>query len=76
MPNDAIVLKVNAMANFENGNILEAIQLYTKSININPNDFESLSCIGLSYANIGDLKNAIKFYTKSIVINPKATVFK
>ena len=73
IPNDAIVLKVNAMANFEKGNILEAIQLYTKSININPNDFESLSCIGLSYANIGDIKNAIKFYTKSIIINPKST---
>ena len=68
IPDDPIVLKVNAMANYEKGNTLEAIQLYTKSININPNDYEALGNICLLYSNIGYIKNAIKLQILSLAI--------
>jgi len=72
--NNAIVLKVAAMVDYEIGNIQNSINLYKLSIDINPYDHETVGNMGLAYAKIGETKKAIELYNKGISLNPKGYV--
>ena len=49
----------------------QAIQDFTKAIEINPQFFGAYNNLGIAYSGIKQFDQAIKVYTKSIEINPQ-----
>lgn len=54
----------------KNKNYEKAIEFYLKSLNLNPNDSQTLHNIGLTYYRLGQLENAIKYLSTNLKINP------
>ncbi|MCU7858980.1 MAG: tetratricopeptide repeat protein [Candidatus Thiodiazotropha sp. (ex Lucinoma kastoroae)] len=53
------------------GEFKEAINLYDKAINVNPNDAYIYFNRGAAKLNLGDFDGAIADFTKTIELNPK-----
>lgn len=56
---------------FENRNFNEAIQYYTRALELKPNFFEAYENCGESYDALGNFKEAIENYTKAIELKPE-----
>jgi len=61
---------------FWNSNLKEAILLYNKAIEINPNYPYSHYFMGYIYVNYGDLEKALAFIDKAISLDPLNEMFK
>lgn len=58
----------------QDGNHEQAIEDFTKSIELNPNDSITLNNRGNIYLSIGELVKAIKDYDKAINLNPELSM--
>lgn len=58
----------------QNGNHEQAIEDFTKSIELNPNDAITLNNRGNIYLSIGELEKAIKDYDRAINLNPELSM--
>ncbi len=56
---------------FSLGNIDKAIICHQKSLELNPNNYNSLNLIGLSLSNKGKNEEAVEYFKRSIAINKK-----
>ncbi len=59
---------------YENGKYQEAIEELQKAIDANPEYYEALVYMFLSYANIGDIDQASEYFTKAIKVKPKSSI--
>lgn len=57
---------------FQNaGNYKQAIEAYSRAIELDPNDAKAYSCRGIAYNNLGDHRQAIRDYDRAIELDPK-----
>jgi len=68
------VLYNRGTRNAKNGNLAQAIEDFTKAIEIKPNDIMAYNNRGSAYAQQGDYIQAISDFTKAIGINPNDPV--
>lgn len=52
------------------GDNKEAIDAFTKAVELKPEDASAMNNIGLSYGSLGNLEKSIEYYNRAIVINP------
>ncbi|KKL71137.1 hypothetical protein LCGC14_2097910, partial [marine sediment metagenome] len=57
------------VANYEAGNLEQALADYTKALELDPDFVLAYHNRGLAYANLGDLEQAIADYTKALELD-------
>ncbi|MGM9993430.1 MAG: DUF6056 family protein, partial [Candidatus Avigastranaerophilus sp.] len=62
--NSEILLKAKAYINYKNGNYSEALNLYNKYLEQNPDDFDALINTGKIYKNFNEYDKAKEIYQK------------
>ena len=55
------------------GNVREALQHFTKAVEINPAEYKYYNDRGVAYKRLGDLEKALGDYNKSLELNPHYT---
>ena len=63
-----------ALSYQQNGQLQEAESIYLQILNVQPNEFKSLSNLGVIYKFQGKLEKAIEFYRLAISFNPNPEV--
>jgi len=59
----------DANKKYVNGNYKEAIKIYTKFLEVNPNSIEALLFRGMAFHDLGKYKEAISDYSKVILLD-------
>ena len=70
-PDDAEVYNTRGLAYSESGEHDQAIEDFTKAIELKPECAEAYANRGTAYRDKGEMDKAIADYTKSIVLKPK-----
>ena len=70
-PNDAEIYNIRGIAYGESGDYDEAIEAFTKTMELKPEYADAYASRGNAYRDKGEMDKAIADYTKSIVLKPK-----
>ena len=63
---------VEAKTALKSGNYAQAIELFTKAIEIFPEDHEAFYCRGVAYGDLGKLDHACHDFETAVRLNPKS----